>query len=1769
MKKINCVFILILLITFSKIEYALGQIQEPAQTGTWYVIYDTSNTDAHKSDGAAAWDLEMTTYDNLKYPNIGTLSVESYVDKIWGVSSNSVLILYQTINGSETSQKTPIEKGGQWNNEIFTINKNATKIRFATEYNTYYRKIKNIFLPMAPHTRLTENGTINPIQLLSVPVATTKTHTIKFYSFLTKNGGKLTAEIVNITGNKAENTILELSTYEIAGSNKLDKITDETGYTYSFNLIYTPQSIENINCSIKITNHDVGDIYIPVTLSSSLSAPTLKCDASGYTFAKLSWNKINGATSYNLYDNNTLKGTYTSNNITLTDLQYNSNHSYTITSVVGSAESNKSNAIEIKCPEYPKIQNTSATEIKQNQATLNWLPASLLNNHTCVKYHIQLYKENVLVKETTTTSTSITFTDLIDTTTYKVKFGVEYKYTLNETQKVVTPNKNKEEHWVLYTFTTPSFIPKDRFDGVIKYKNVWYRVNLNNEIDISNERDKEYIMSLNYPCQKKVVFFINTTKFIADGTANIKVDENKTDNWDDTKNIRTIHNESYAGKNDPGTTETSGEDVKALKFYCYGGPNSDEYIHDIGLTIAPHILLKSNKYTTITEETSTQTTKATIDFGTIEIDHIKPINISFKSFLSVGKITAQLSDDTNNDVFKLINNNNSKQITIADNNTLKQIDNNDYHFTITFNPNKAQDEEHIGYLIIKDDKHTSTITLKGKCIKKTPEISWINNNYIRLGETLTGVATSTYGSITLQSQEPTIIDIENNILEGKKIGQTQITAKINETDKYYGVTESITFYVTDKIIQTIDWNQNFDWLDITSADIALTAKAITHETGEENGNEIAYSSADENVVTIIDGKLHIVGTGHTTITASQQGDNDYAPTSMTKIVFIRNKTGGCNNFYALQHDGNSYGNDGTGFEWGPYSFSADLNTIGETITFRTSKTYDVLGMFNTTGDKIIITDNLGNTIYENTLSDGKNKDNNDKRHIITGKINREATSLTFTLKGNFNVAIRDIIVTPAIYLEANRDIINFTNTKVDLKSIEEIDFYWANQPDFARATIIDDNAGVFSVDNNTAIFGSSTCGENDTSTVKIKFAPKEETTYTAKLAIYVGNDETPKITIPINGKGQKADQEIYWLNYPISTADKEINLAKTTASKPQKITYTIISGANNIKINSNNTITILNAGKFKISAKQEGNNSYKPTKTITKEFEATIGQIIFDNKACDQNWETNKNWKPISKLNFRRNVLPEDNVNLIISSHSKISNNFHNKNEITFDKEGTITINPQGKLKANIINSTSNKITLKADENSSAIFLFKNDNKKKIKATIELYSQAFSQELRNGEAGNFQDPKWQYLGITAEKINYTAINPNGTTNWIYRWDETGNKNYGCWVEKLKQNSTLEAWKGYCLAQEKPTTYAYQGTLINADHKYNLTYTPSTDGIIWPDLGNNLITNSYTAPIDITSLSDKNFINAEASIYIYNTGSYYDWKNNQTKSGVYNNSKTKYNPGQFIVIPVNVAKVIGEEEIPQTIASGQAFFVVANKKDASLTIDYESNVYNTEQTTNTMRAPQKTLNDFNVLKIQITNKNSNDRLYLLEHSSTTENFDNGYDANKIFDNPTGLQIYATTTFGYTSINTNKSFDGQHLGVIADNETELYTISFNIDKLHTYNELYLYDSITNIHVDILAGEIYQFYGSKEKNDNRFIITSTRRNIPESDNDITTNTEKVTIEDVISQNKPIYIYNSIGQLIDKHENITNFEIQTSNYPTGIYFITSENKTAKLVIK
>ena len=513
--------------------------------------------------------------------------------------------------------------------------------------------------------------------------------------------------------------------------------------------------------------------------------------------------------------------------------------------------------------------------------------------------------------------------------------------------------------------------------------------------------------------------------------------------------------------------------------------------------------------------------------------------------------------------------------------------------------------------------------------------------------------------------------------------------------------------------------------------------------------------------------------------------------------------------------------------------------------------------------------------------------------------------------------------------------------------------------------------------------------------------------------------------------------------------------------------------------------------------------------------------------------------------------VPNTDEDVIIAANVTVPDNvtIQAKN-VTLEDNTSITIKPQGALKIDNLKKGSNtNITIESNEDNTGSFLFKNTNK--VGATIQLYSKSFSTGLKNGVAGNFYDPKWQYIGIITESLKYSDINPDGTTNWIYKWDETQNA-VTCWSEKLNAGSDLYAWNGYCIAQENAHTYTYTGDLLNEDHTYELTYTKSANST--DDLGNNLITNSYSAPIDITSLSSDNFRNAQATIFIYNTGSYIEWKTQETNT-------IGFNPGQTIAIPVNVSSSLGSE-YPRTIASSQAFFVASLSGGGQFIVDYEKNVYNTTSFANQKRIVSNADNEFNVLKINVTSETSNDRLYLIEHKNCTPNFDNGYDAIKIFDN-NGPQIFAINDSIYTSINTSMTLNNQYVGFEGNSEYEMYTLTFDIDKLHSYDELYLYDIITNEYVDILNNETYTFYHIPSDNDARFLITTDKK--VENDG-IATAIETIYSFDEIDLNDIIRIYNVTGHLI--YNSTINSLSDFNDLTSGIYVIVTHNEILKLCL-
>ena len=1445
---------------------------------------------------------------------------------------------------------------------------------------------------------------------------------------------------------------------------------------------------------------------------------------------------------------------------------YGSNHSYTVTSVVGSTESNRSNtAVQVICPAYPQIQNIHFTNLQQNQVTVNWDPVTITpKGHSIARYHIHLYQPSTagtFIKAFTTTETSYPLTDLIDNTEYTVYIDVEYQYTLNGNTITDT-----DWPWSYASFTTTSFITNDPFIGVKMYKGTWYYVNLNNDINITSN---PMPIKLGYPCNYLTfkAFTVGAGALSVENSVGVKQDDEHTyttEKW-------SFSNEEHEGKTEIKTA------TSALSIFMNSGTATEASqlkVRNIWLTIEPHILLKENRFVKnlVLNSEKTATTTAEIDFGEIEIGYNKQVNINFKSFLSVGDINAKITVDNDN-VFSL--NEGEKEHYIAGNNTLEEIYSNDHSFTITFNPTEAKEENFTGTLVIKDNKHTLTINLKGKCIKRTPEITWVNDKYISLGEYLAGAAYSTCGTVKYElvnednednEDKSNIIGIDNdlNLLEGKGIGKAKIRAKVEASDKWEDAEDTATFTVTDKIIQAIEWNQNFNAQEVGN-EIELTAKAITRETGEGNGNEITYSITsitDENVAKIVDGnKLQIVGSGYTYITAHQQGNDEYAPTYMTKLVFVIETAGDSENCWALEDtQEKTYGNGEIlstqgGLNWGPFEFEENLVTLGDKLSFKTTK---VTGQtFNTTGDYLIITDDLGNLVYNSNL--GKTETNIQLPEP-------EAKKLFFTLGGNLKVSISDIKVTPAKYITPDKNSIAFSETKVDNKAIEEIDFDWANQSDFIIATIEDDEAGVFSVDTKTAIFGNPECGKYGTSTVKVIFSPKEDTNYTANLVLYVGDQPVPQ-KIPITGEGKKAEQSIYWLNISnLTTADKEINLAHTSASTQQPITYTIISDVNDVvQLNDDHTITIVGEGTFILQAKQEGNTSYYATDTTEKkEFTATIGNLIFDNKEKDNEWTTIRNWKPESRLNLRRNIAPSEDVeiNLLVAAPLIIKNNTEvetNKQLSIVAEKRTVTVEPQGRLEVNTIDGTNgDNLILQSSLAGNGAFVFASG---KPSATVEMYSKA----QYGTTATDGHHPEWQYVGVAVNGAKVKDFKYNDERNaWLLKWDEAENVTGDPWTDApLAADTTLVPWAGYSISQPTAKTYSLKGTLCkgnqpNGDHIYKLTRTTRDGDTQDPDCGFNLLANSYTAPIDIAKLDSSNFVGADACIILFNTGTYADWESQTGTLG--------QNPGQLTVIPV---ETVGATDLPKTIPSMQAFFVKANENNATFTVNYERAVLGAENKGNQMRAPQAH-DEFNVLKIMIEGENSRDRLFLLENENTSDEYDNGYEARKIFDAPRGHQMYATCQYGYASIDCSESFVGQTIGLKGDNEGEQLTISFDTEGLEGYSSLYLYDKVTGDYVNIIAGEEYTFYGIKGADNNRFSIVTN----PDDGNQtppFVVIGEELAFDksQIATDNTNIYIYDTMGRLLmtDKVNPGENYRIP--DMPNGIYLVSLNGYTTKIVKK
>jgi hypothetical protein len=129
------------------------------------------------------------------------------------------------------------------------------------------------------------------------------------------------------------------------------------------------------------------------------------------------------------------------------------------------------------------------------------------------------------------------------------------------------------------------------------------------------------------------------------------------------------------------------------------------------------------------------------------------------------------------------------------------------------------------------------------------------------------VTSSSGLEVTINSANQDVATIINGKIHIVGAGTSTITASQVGSETYNAAQEVIRDLIVSKKDQTINFGSLPTKL-VTDADFSLGATS-------SSGLEVSYNSSNTDAATITNGSIHIVGAGTSTITASQEGNNNY------------------------------------------------------------------------------------------------------------------------------------------------------------------------------------------------------------------------------------------------------------------------------------------------------------------------------------------------------------------------------------------------------------------------------------------------------------------------------------------------------------------------------------------------------------------------------------------------------------------------------------------------------------------------------------------------------------------------------------------------------------------------------------------------------------------------------------------------------------------------------------------------------------------------------
>ena len=503
------------------------------------------------------------------------------------------------------------------------------------------------------------------------------------------------------------------------------------------------------------------------------------------------------------------------------------------------------------------------------------------------------------------------------------------------------------------------------------------------------------------------------------------------------------------------------------------------------------------------------------------------------------------------------------------------------------------------------------------------------------------------------------------------------------------------------------------------------------------------------------------------------------------------------------------------------------------------------------------------------------------------------------------------------------------------------------------------------------------------------------------------------------------------------------------------------------------------------------------------------------------------------------------------------------------DKKLVVPVEKTLIVNGSINTNNENRILVQSGAGvANGSFIFPNETNP-VYGTVEMWSKAYIDE--DCECGNDMY-KWQFFGPPVHTYTLDPYNSTfyGSAVRIYDESKQTTEAGKQWTSLLNFD-VIEKFKGYEVTHPVPKKIVYHGRLVNDN--LNTGELAVTDGSYYR--GWHLLSNPYTAAISVKDMVFGSGM--EATVYLYTTGSFNDWRFNAGDFGTVSvwNDNDAVVPGQYLAIPKNIA---GFSPSTAVIPSMQGFMVGVIDRESpptngkTVSYNYAASIGNTLPQRAKVSQPEEDQYVYSI--VTVTGKEQFDRVWLFTDEQCTPGFDNGWDGRKFVSNNGTLQLYATQDEGNFQIHATNDINGTYLAFHAANNQEFYTLHFrhtNLDQ--KYAQLLLYDAHTRRVTDITAdGSTYTFRATDGDASKRFRLMTTA--IEPDDNDdknisVYVEAQRVFVSNNSQERGVVRIYNYSGNLLLTDALEVSNVTALPELPKGMYLIQIETDKRRVTRK